>query len=122
VSAIKTHAGFLELQRISGRLRIVLTPNGRQELQRRLDNGDNIDAEATLYDLLEDHLCNGWEWILPEELGALTSAPILSDDCRRDDQGRLIEVRPVFWFPSYQILSPVNQLLNAGHVDFDRAG
>ena len=121
MSATKTHTGLVELQQISGKLRIILTPNGRQELQDRLDNGDNIDTDSTLQDLLEDHLGNGWEWVQPEELGALTSAPILSEDCRRDDEGWLIEVGAVYWFPNYQILSPVAELLRVGHVSFDRA-
>src|SRR5438094_504103 len=98
---------FVELDKRDGKLRITLTPSGRVMLQHRLDGGESIGTDAVLYALLEEHLGNGWEWIRPEELGALTSAPILSDECSRDEQGLLDQVGAVYWFPRYQIESPV---------------
>jgi len=112
---------YVTLAKLNRHLRITLTPEGRTELQARLDNGDNISTDSTLYDLLENCLCNGWEWIRPEEIGALTSAPILSDDCSRDDSGLLGQIGAVYWFEKYQIQSPGEELLRVGHVDFDKA-
>jgi hypothetical protein len=113
--------GFVVIEKVRNKLRLTLTPAGRHELRSRLDAGDSISTDSTLYDMLEDHLSNGWEWIRPEEIGALTSAPILSDESSRDEQGLLTEVGAIYWFPNYQVLSPTEQLLKHGQVEFDKA-
>ena len=112
---------YATFTKMSDRLRISLTSEGREELQDRLAAGIEIDNDITLYDVLEHQLCNGWEWIRPEELGALTAAPILSDDCERDEDGLLTHVDVVYWYEPYQVRSPVGELVVNGHVDFQRA-
>ncbi|MGI9061916.1 MAG: hypothetical protein ACR2H5_25460 [Ktedonobacteraceae bacterium] len=39
---------------------------------------------------------NGWSWVRPEDIGALTDAPILSDDIEYDDHGDVVSVGTVF--------------------------
>jgi hypothetical protein len=112
---------YVELVKKADALRITLTPAGQSFLRDRLEADDRIGTDAMLYDLLEDHLCNGWEWIRPEEIGALTSAPIFSDDCGRDEDGMLTQVGAVYWFPDYQIKSPVEELFRHGSVSFAKA-
>ena len=115
-------------------LRISLTPEGREELQSRLvkpgDKNYSYDSgnyqwkqthAAILQDLLEDHLANGWEFVPPEDIGALTSAPILSDSAQRDDNDKLTAIGDCWWFPNYQVESELETLLEKGHVDFDLA-
>ena len=112
---------YVTLDKTTAGLRITLTPEGRRELEGRLAHGGWGSPDSMLYTLLEDHLCNGWEWIRPEEIGALTSAPILSDESSREDEGLLTQVGTIYWFERYQVLCPVEQLYLKGHVDFDRA-
>ena len=107
---------YVTLTKTGRALRLTLTPEGREELQARVDAGQSIDTDTTLYDLLEDHLCNGWDWIRPEEIGALTSAPILSDECSRNDEGEITSIGAVYWHERYQIESATNELLTTGHM------
>ena len=52
----------------------------------------------------------------PEEVGAQTSSILIakSDDVERDDMGKLTRCERCFWFPAYQIASPVRALLDSG--------
>jgi hypothetical protein len=54
-----------------------------------------VDADSRLAEVLEHYLANGWEWLQPEEIGALTAAPILSDDVVRDDEGQVVKTGKV---------------------------
>src|SRR5687767_457297 len=103
---------------INDKLVIALTPQGREVIETAHAEGENTDSEQFMHDLFEWHTCNGWEWIAPEEIGALTDAPILSDSVERDDQGRLMKVGDVYWFPNYQVESAVQTLHDTGKVTF----
>jgi len=100
-----------------GNLLIRLLPEGQEEIQtsKLLDKPIN-EAMSVLF---EEELCNGWEWIEPHEIGALTSSPILSDTAVRDDFGNLESVETVYWFPNYQIISEVEELYEKGEVIFE---
>ena len=101
-------------------LRITLLPEGQTELLPDQDDEDfEFDqSDDTLYDLLHYQICNGWEWILPEDVGALTSAPLLSDNAVRDENGKLLTLECVYAYMDYQVKSPVKELLDNGYVDF----
>jgi hypothetical protein len=124
-----------------GKLKITLTPEGRELLEEEVvkeegeapaESGDPFGAtpppkreinfkrpHADIFgDLLEYHLCNGWEMVPPEDIGALTSAPILSDDVERDDQGKLVRCGHVWWFPEYAVTSELEELMEKGCVEF----
>lgn len=67
---------------------------------------DDLEALAECRDLceaLEHPLCNGWEWIAPEEVAALTSGEIITDDAERDDDGNLLAVGRVYWNSYYAV-------------------
>ena len=113
---------YVTLTKTGRALRLTLTPEGRDELQARVDDGQSVDTDLTLCDLLEEHLCNGWEWIRPEEVMALTAAPILSDECSREDHGAITEIGVVYWHERYQVESAAAELLTTGHVDFAADG
>ena len=110
---------FVNLTKLPRCLRISLTPAGREELLDRRD-GENWKSgtDSILYDLLEDHLANDWEMVPPEDIGALTSAPILSDSAQRDDQGKLTAIGDVYWFPNYAVKCELETMLKNGFVDF----
>ena len=95
-------------------LQITLTGEGRQELQELLADHPERDA---MHELLEFHLCNGWDTLNPEDIGALTSCPlILSEEVERDDNGKVTNVGQVYWHPNYMIEDPVKTLLEKGKV------
>jgi hypothetical protein len=78
-----------------------------------------------LHDLLEEHLTEPrWTWDLvpPEQLGALTSAPIICYGARFDDDlEELLDPGRVFWFPSYMVVDELAELLEHGYVVFPEA-
>ena len=97
---------------------LVLTLNrksARSIKKELLSKGDN-DA---LYELLEDHLCNGLDWVKPEDIATLTDAPILSDVLEQDDNGKVTSCDYVWWYPDYQIKNPVAELFEHGTITFD---
>ena len=114
---------YVTLKKLPKCLRITLTPEGREELLGRRNEDGNWDAgtDSILQDLLEDYLVNGWEFIRPEEIAALTSAPILSDSAQRNDDGKLTKIGGCYWFPNYAVESEIETLLEKNSVDFDLA-
>ena len=46
----------------------------------------------------------------PEDIGALTAAPILSDEIVRDDDGRLTAAGRVYWYPDYAVRDEIEEL------------
>ena len=115
---------YAELEKKADELVIRLTAVGREFLKEQRSGAGTGWKRGTLHilqDLLEDWLCNGWEFIRPEEISALTSAPILSDDAKRDDKGELTDVGNVYWFSDYAVTCEIEELLARGQVAFPKA-
>ena len=93
-----------------GNLHILLNRNGRRHFAAIREERDAFGTNAALCALLEDHLSSGWEMVPPEDIGALTAAPILSDEITRDDHGRVTDAGRVFWFPDYQVRDEIEEL------------
>jgi hypothetical protein len=101
---------------------ITLLPEGHDEICSETIKGRNIDSNDFMNEVFEHQLCNGWEWIRPEEIGALTDAPILSNTVKRDEDGKLVNCDRVYWFPDYAVESPIRTLYNDGKVVFIGVG
>lgn len=121
---------YIEIVKSEDGITLKLTPEGREELKGyiRTDRTYLVEekvwskgTDSILYDLLEDWLCNGWEWLAPEEIGALTSAPILSDEVERDDFGKIVKLGRVYWFPNYAVECELETMLAEGEVFFPAA-
>ena len=84
----------------------------------RRDNGFNRAAQYVGEQLHED-----WEFVAPEDVGALTDSPILAecDGLDRDDHGELTAVGKVCWFPDYMVRDPWEELRNRGRTVFSLA-
>jgi len=103
------HGAYVVLEETpEGNLKMTLTDDGRREAEEIR----TMPEEDALADLLEDHFGAGWEWVAPEEIGALTSAMILTNDATRDDSGKLTGIGRVYWDPQYQVRSTVEDLLD----------
>lgn len=110
---------YVDLEKTQdGHLRIVLNPSGQEQFADIELEHKRHGILAALYRLLDDHLGNGWEFIAPEDIGALTAAPILSEDVTRDDQGNLVSVGRVYWFPEYAITDEIEELRHRATVTF----
>jgi hypothetical protein len=79
--------------------------------------GEEIQRDKHMCDIFEPLVCNGLSWVDPADIGALTDAPILSDDVI-DDDGNYPDDARFFWFGDYQIRSPLTDLLRYGKVVF----
>ena len=105
------HGFYVDLEKTTdGNLRIVLTENGKVEFGTIVEERDRFGIHAALCTLLEDHLCTGWEMVPPEDIGALTAAPILSDDVLRDEEGIAVEVGRVYWYPDYAVRDEIEEI------------
>lgn len=104
-----------------GNLRISLTEEGKQE-RDDIQSGKFYagDYKRDIGYWTEYQLGNGWEFLRPEEIGALTDAPILAENVKRREDGEYIGVAWVFWYPDYAIRNPVDVLLRDGSVEFRR--
>jgi len=71
-----------------------------------------------IFEALEYHLANGWDIIYPEEVAALTSGLLLSDDSERDDQGNLTYLGRVYWDSQYQVQDALEELQAGRTVTF----
>lgn len=106
----------MKLQKtIHGDLQITADHDERNQL--REDRGADADFESDKYtaEMLEPVICNSeYDWVLPEEIGALTDAPILGT---RDQEGK---PEACFWFPNYQVTSPQRELHEHGVCIFQK--
>jgi len=108
---------YVELDKqVNGDLRITLLPEAREDVQE-ISSSQQLSADAKLAETIEWHLGEGWSFVNPEDIGALTEAPILSEDVDYDNRGQA-KVGVVFWYPEYEVKDPVEQLLENGFVDF----
>lgn len=99
-----------------GNLKIVLTDAGRKELPDIVEMFGGI-ATDQMIEMINYHLCNGWETIQPHEIGALTSCPlILNDEVERDEDGNVVKVGRVYWHESYQVEDAFEVLLKEGSI------
>src|SRR4051812_25981567 len=80
-----------------GNLRIILNTNGRRVWRQIEAVRDRLGIDATLRVLLADHFKRRWQEIKPEEIGALTSSLIITDEAGRDAGGELVKVGRIYW-------------------------
>lgn len=86
----------------------------KEDFSEFLEDETDFDEMELESQILEDLMCNGWDYVQPEEIGALTSAPIISPDVTRDDEGEFISADVVYAYMDYQVDSWVQRLCD-GH-------
>lgn len=102
----------------NGNLRIRLLEEERGSAEEIA--AQQIAADSKLAQVIEWQLGNGWSFVRPEDIGALTEAPILTEEIDTDDQGTVLKVGTVYWYPQYDVSDPVAKLLENGYVDFQQ--
>jgi len=105
----------------NGDLKITLNPEGKIELtetqEQYKDSWNDFDL---FYNIIDYHLCNGWTRLYPEDVGALTESPILSQDVSYNDNGDIETVGDIFWYPNYQVENLAEKLLENGYLIFSK--
>jgi hypothetical protein len=97
----------------NGNLLITLTDEGREKMEELL--ASNLPHINVMLELLEHHLCNGWEALRPEEIGMMTGCElILSDDVDRDDEHAVLRVGHIYWHPNYMMVDELEALCATG--------
>lgn len=111
----------------NGDLRITACNEVRAGLAQAYRDGGYYGAESLAIECIREAL-PGYspELIPPENIGALTDAPIIADDadflCSADGYGFVpCPESRIWWFPNYAIIDPWEELKNRGVVVFDRA-
>lgn len=101
-----------------GSLKITADAEAREELKAAYADGGYPRA---FDDILEAGLRSGFERIRPEYIGALTDSPIFGEEVTyEDDLTQRVEGR-VWWFPEYQVINEVEELIQKGEVTFTLA-
>ena len=102
---------YVDLQKTDdGNLNILLTQTGRATFSDIELERNQYGTLAALHALLEDHLANGWELVPPQDIGALTDAPILSDQIERNDEGDVMHAGRVYWYPQYAVEDEIAEI------------
>src|SRR5260221_8843452 len=103
-----------------GNLRIGLTDEGRAQVAdvQQMKDRHGIDFVLGFF-LAHSGFESDWDWLQPEDIGALTSSPILSDDFDRDDYGNVTRVGRVYWNPRYQVEDDIQTLVENGTIEWE---
>lgn len=104
---------LVEFKKRNGALVIRILPDCRAEVEEIEDR----DSDNAFLDLIESQICNGWTLINPKDVGALTDALIITDDCDFDDSGDLTRCGRVYSnIAYYQVESDIARLLRLGEL------
>lgn len=102
----------------NGNLLLSITAEQQEELR---ELGEDIQTDDAMYQFFEHMICNcDIDWIKPEDIGALTDAPILGIT-EQDDDGKITKLHNVWWYPAYVYNSPLAILRDEGEVTFEKA-
>jgi hypothetical protein len=103
-----------------GNLLITLLPEGMDAIEEMIEEhgSDYLGSDACFRELIEHQLCNGWTEVSPEDIGALTSGIILSDNVETNDDGKIVDIGRVYWDSQYAVQSAARELYEGGKVEF----
>jgi hypothetical protein len=104
----------------------------RRELRENYP-GEELHSDQAMHEVLEPLICNSeLDWVYPEEVGALTSAPMLGllGELNDHGPGRLVgrwsgccwyaPIEQCWAFMSYQVRSVVQDLVEHGEAVFQK--
>jgi hypothetical protein len=98
---------------------ITATEEGREEASEAVGTAK---AQNVFFDMFEDWIGNGWTWIPPEAIGALTDGEIISPDAFIEDDGSIAfdtEKPRIYWFSDYQVVDPLERWSEGEGITFD---
>lgn len=108
-------------------LDFIILKNGNLRLEFVGDKCDKEDlkveneiggSDHALRFASERQLCNGWGLHDADELGQLSTAPVIAEDSIIEDDGTVTLNGRAWYHPEYMITNPIQQILDNGEVDF----
>lgn len=119
---METYRGeYVDFTERENSLLIELNEEGRKEVSHWPPVNKIEDERGAFLSLIEDHLQRGWEYVHPEDLGALTDAMILAWDVARGDDGEIIDAGRVYSsIRDYQVYGELEPLLTQGRTVWER--
>jgi len=104
----------------NGNLVITPTQEGIAEAKNHLNKGDTSDM--AFLSMIADFLSSDWSMVDPEDIGALTSCLIITNEGTRDDQGQLTNIGDVWSnIEYYQIKSEISDFADGKSVIWNKA-
>ncbi len=98
---------------------LILTVNNQARHELAEGWRDHHDWDRQWYDIIGPFQENGMLYpVDPDDIAALTSAPILTDDLIVEADGSRHVLGRVWWFPDYMVRDPLEELRNTGRVEF----
>lgn len=125
-------SSFTEVSQLSnGNLLIQLSETGKAELPELLERYKTQEYYSFFIDLFEEGagtgsiFGNGYDFLTDEtkrRLGLLIDSIILGyDSIYNEEIDEVVGYEKLWWFPNYQIICPINELLTKGEVTFTLA-
>lgn len=108
----------------SGRLRFEIeTDEDRESVETILlrTEGDDVSALEQLLDEFGTIGNASFFPISPEDVGALTGSPMVTDCVEYEEDGKPLVSGRVWWFPSYETTNFMQKLLDEGTAVFAAA-
>jgi len=109
----------------NGDLKISLTNEGKEYIEDlRNESGDYTKGWSEMISDLFDHeISNGYSYVQPEDIGALTSSLIISNGIIDDETTQEdLDSIDLWWFPQYEVRDEVKDLEDNGFIIFSKAG
>ena len=107
----------------NGNLRII-AESADAEMLADMKTRNGTNDVGFMADMLEE---TGWSpngrllQVQPEDIAALTEAPILTDDRTIEDNGDVTVHGRVWWFPNYMVTNFADELIENGETIFSLA-
>ena len=122
-------SSFTQVSQLSnGNLHISLSATGKVELPKLLERYEKQEYYSFFVDLFEEGagtssiFGNGYDLvsdITKGNLGLLTDSLVIGYDSLIDEETEeIIGYEKLWWFPDYQIICPIEELLTKGEVTF----
>ncbi|MBW2649249.1 MAG: hypothetical protein JRC53_05465 [Deltaproteobacteria bacterium] len=101
----------MEFLRTNTCLKLIVTDDAVNKALQDYENAGELDSDDAMYELFGDILpyCS-FRWIAPEEIGALTAAPILGI---ADENDKVVEA---YGYMNYAVTSLLRDLFEHGEA------
>lgn len=104
----------------NGNLVFTMDEEDRATWKAELAEQEYLDIEDVFYDSGLGGNCD-LDTVQPHQIGALTDSPIFAEAVEYDPGGVIGATGNVWWFPDYQVINPLETLLETGRVVFKGA-
>lgn len=102
----------------NGHLELIAEPEDTEMLSDLFDRHGHNDTDflAQLFESTGLSPNGHLHLVSPRDVGALTDSPIVSDEVCHNDEGDVISVGKLWWFPNYAVRSLPEKLVKDGRV------